>query len=430
MTRLKNMNPAEAQLALVGACCRAMHFSPAAAGLFSLLCDMDSGERGALGGYHALTQSLLSSPARRVSGDIWRDALLYELIETEHLFALAAARGERDRAQLMAMGELLGVLGLISEVTPELIARLIAERGRLARSRDSVAMKSTAIWSGGSIANLPKAEPAEEPQLKIELTPWKYGEPGLTGSYISDEALEEMYHRFLESGSWSGLTEDLWNFFASYGTGPFLKDRLFRLHRGELLPIHEPDGIIPLTALEEPHAALLERTIKFMRGEKAENALITGGAGTGKTAQLLSLLNELPEVRMVILNDGDTDGVTELVSRLSAQPLKFILALDGVEPEGTAMKAVSDATAGFAVQPRNVLIYAASRSDGGVLPGRVNLSYLNLKQFTGMVGEIMEYDGFEPDPQEVHNAALDHQVDVRERLTVAGAVSVARSLEK
>lgn len=430
MTKLIDMNPAEAQTALIGACCRAMHFSSVAGGLFSVLCYIESGERGALGGYHALTHSLLVSPARRVSGDVWRDALLNEIIANEHTFALAAARGERDKAQLMGMSELLGVLGLISEVTPELMARLIAEQGRLTRGQDPVAKKSTAIWSGGSIANIPRAEPAEEPQLKIELTPWKYGEPELTDSYISDEALEEMYHRFLESSSWDELTEDLWNFFAAYGTGPFLKDRLFRLHKGELLPLKEPEGIIPLSALEEPHAALLERTIRFMRGEKAENALIFGGAGAGKTAQLLSLLNELPEVRMVILNDGDTEGVTELIDRLAGQPLKFILLLDGVEPDGAAMSAVSAATAGFTVQPHNILIYATSRTEGGVLPGRVNLSYLNLKQFTGMVSEIMEYDGFEPDPQEIHNAALDHQVDVRERLSVAGAVSVAHALEK
>jgi len=68
-------------------------------------------------------------------------------------------------------------MGELSTLTSERVARLISERGRSSRANDAVAMKSTAIWSGGSISNLPRRNSEEEQaaQLPLEFTPWKYG---------------------------------------------------------------------------------------------------------------------------------------------------------------------------------------------------------------------------------------------------------------
>ena len=219
--RLRDMNPGEALAAAAAMTLRLGGFSKAAELMGELLMDTWAANfPGALGAYHRLTEYMLSSPARRVTGDLWRDQLLYEIIQTEHPFALSAARGIRDEAQLMAMRERLEIMGELSTLTSERIARLISERGRSSRTNDAVAMKSTAIWSGGSISNLPRRNSEEEQaaQLPLEFTPWKYGQAGLTDSFVSDEALEEMYRRFLETADWGELTEDIWNFFASYGT--------------------------------------------------------------------------------------------------------------------------------------------------------------------------------------------------------------------
>ena len=429
--KLRNMNPGEALPAAAAMTLRLGGFSKAAEFMEALLADtLAMNFPGALGAYHRLTEYMLSSPARRVTGDIWRDQLLYEIIQAEHPFALCAARGVRDEAQLSAMRERLEIMGELSTLTSERMARLISERGKSARAGDSVAMKSTAIWSGGSISGLPRRSVEEEQaaQLPLEFTPWKYGEAGLTDSFVSDEALEEMYRRFLETSEWEGLTEDIWNFFASYGSGEFLRSRFFRMEKGRLLPLEEPGAIVPLSACEEQHGRLIENTIRFMRGENAVNTLLYGGMGTGKTAQAVSLLQELPEVRLIIAPEGELGHIPALIGRLSSQPLKFILLLDDIAADGDGIRLLSSATAGFRAMPPNVLIYATSREEGGTLPGRIAFRYPALKEFTGMISEFLEAAGKYPDAQAVHNAALDYQVDARERLTVTGALMIAGEL--
>lgn len=425
--RLKDMNPGEALGAAAAMTLRLGGFSRAAELMGELLMDAWGGNfPGALRAYHTLTEYMLSSPARRVTGDLWRDQLLYEIIQTEHPFALSAANGARDEAQLMAMGERLDIMGELSTLTPERIAQLLAERSRSGRAKDAVAMKSTAIWSGGSLSGLPRSSAEEEQAaLPMEFTPWKYGRAGLTDSFVSDEALEEMYRRFLETEDWGRLTEDLWNFFAAYGTGEFLRNRFFALEGGRLLPMEEPEAIVPLSAYEEQHGRLMENTIRFMRGERAESMLLWGGMGTGKTAQAASLLQELPEVRLIIARECEAAHIPGLLRRLSGQPLKFILLLDDIAADGECIRRVSSATAGFRATPRNVLIYATSREEGGPLPGRIPFRYPALKEFTGMISEFLEAAGKYSDPQAIHNAALDHQVDARERLTVTGALMIA-----
>ncbi len=431
--RLRDMNPGEALAAAAAMTLRLGGFSKAAELMGELLMDTWAANfPGALGAYHRLTEYMLSSPARRVTGDLWRDQLLYEIIQTEHPFALSAARGIRDEAQLMAMRERLEIMGELSTLTSQRIAQLISERGRSSRTNDAVAMKSTAIWSGGSISNLPRRNSEEEQaaQLPLEFTPWKYGQAGLTDSFVSDEALEEMYRRFLETADWGELTEDIWNFFASYGTGEFLQHRFFRIEDGRLAPMEEPEAIVPLSAYEEQHSRLMENTIRFMRGEKAVNMLLLGGMGTGKTAQAVSLLQELPEVRLIIVHEGETAHIPGLLQRLSGQPLKFILLLDDIAADGDGIRLLSSATAGFRAIPPNILIYATSREEGGPLPGRITFRYPALKEFTGMISEFLEAEGKYPDAQAIHNAALDYQVDARERLTVTGALMIAGEMEE
>ena len=64
---------------------------------------------------------------------------------------------------------------------------------------------------------------------EAEWLSWHYGEMGLRDSYVSDEALEEVIIRLLESEDWRALCDDLWNFFAAYGSAPFLRDKLFHV---------------------------------------------------------------------------------------------------------------------------------------------------------------------------------------------------------
>ena len=72
--RLRDMNPGEALAAAAAMTLRLGGFSKAAELMGELLMDTwTTNFPGALGAYHRLTEYMLSSPARRVTGDLWRD---------------------------------------------------------------------------------------------------------------------------------------------------------------------------------------------------------------------------------------------------------------------------------------------------------------------------------------------------------------------
>ena len=156
---------------------------------------------------------------------------------------------------------------------------------------------------------------------------WHYGEEELRDSYVSDEALEEMYHRFLESGlDWSGMTEDLWNFFAAYGCGALLKNRRFIWRRGRLEPMEDTRLTPYEPLLEDEYRSCLAHAIEFMRGDGDEPIMISGADGMGKTTMLFALADELPEMRFVYVPECRSMAeLTPLFETLSAGYVNGVL---------------------------------------------------------------------------------------------------------
>lgn len=408
--------------------------SPAMAALGDMLEQLYFGDTyAACRSYHSALSLMLRSPARRVSGSLLVDQLLYLALQLEHPFALSAATGMRDDALSMAMEEELQVLGRLSQLKTSHFISMVQDRRRASKVRDDISARSAAVWSGAPVPAASKAQPEAEPvQLPLAFTPLEYGELGLSDSFVSDEALEEIYLRMLETHEWETLTEDLWNFFSAYGTGEFLRSRAYRIKGAELSPLPQQviAPLIPLSLYEAQHTRLMDNTIRFMRGESCSSLLLTGEGGVGKTAHVLSLLHELPEVRLVLCSRGDLDSLNDLLPTLSRQPLKFILLLDDIDPEGEELRLFCSRTAGFAALPQNVLLYGTSRKAGGPFDGVLSFPYPDLNRFSAMIAELLENDGIIIDRRTVHNAAVDHQVDAREKLTFRGAKAVADRLRE
>ena len=409
--------------------------SPAMVRLFNMLEQLYTGALAdACRSYHDAMSLMLSSPARRVSGSLLVDQLLYLAIQHEHPFALSAAAGIRDEAIFKAMEEELQVLGGLSQLKSEHFISMVQERRRI-RARDDISAKSAAVWSGAPLPQS-RTQPqfqGEPVQMPLAFAPLEYGDFGLTDSFVSDEALEEIYLRLLETRDWASLTEDLWNFFSAYGTGDFLRCRAFSIKNNLLSPLPEKviAPLIPLSLYEAQHTRLMENTIRFMRGESCSSLLLTGEAGVGKTAHVVALLHELPEVRLVLACRGDLDALNGLLPRLAVQPLKFILLLDDIDPDGDELRLFASRTLGFAALPQNVILYGTSRNgNAGPYANTLSFLYPDLARFADMISELLENDGAYIDRRSIHNAAVDHQVDVREKLTFRGARSVADKLKE
>lgn len=311
---------------------------------------------------YSMTGELLNCGCRRVTGDLFKDFILSELFLKPHPFAVMSAANRLDEAVYNAMKDDLDILFSLKELSGETLGRFIQERYRelkqkLHPNRDLAARRAEAAWGGGSVRPEEEAKPTTVlPAFLLTGDPkWHYGEEEMRDSFISDEALEEMYHRFIEAEpDWSSLTEDLWNFFAAYGCGEFLRVRHFSWEDGWLLPLTDmrPKDERPLP--EGPYRALIDHAIAFMRGETMEPVLLSGADGAGKTAMLFALTDELPEMRFVYAPSVRcASDLTPIFAAVKDQPLKFLVALDEPELKGLAMRLI----------PANVLLAVARKAN-------------------------------------------------------------------
>ena len=160
-------------------------------------------------------------------------------------------------------------------------------------------------------------------------------------------------------------------FYKKYGVGDFGLYKAFRLSPlkdGKLLiPISGTSNIkfTDLIGYEEQKKELLKNTEAFINNQAANNVLLYGDAGTGKSSSIKSLLNMYYErgLRMIEVYKQDYQYLPEIMSILKNRNYHFILYFDDLsfeknETEYKYLKAIIEG--GLEVKPDNVLIYATS----------------------------------------------------------------------
>lgn len=394
----------------------------------------------------ALYESLLCCGARRISGNLFTDYILSSILEKPNIFSDLAARSYMDEAVSVAMRSDLQLLSRLRGLDSEMIDGFISGRIKELRqkvnspNRDNISAMSSAAWSGGDISKLKIEEKRPQQsysQYQLEAVPpvqeWTYGDFGLNDMYIADEAMEEVYLRLIENSDWRSQADDLWNFFASYGNGIFLKNRAFIYNDGDLRLL--PDSVytpLPTPWLyEEQHNAIIENFIAFMQGDRRANMLCYGPDGLGKTRQILSVLEELPEARLVAVGKTDAHMFEKLIERLAGQPLKFIVLFENISRD-INLKILESCLCGLTAQPENVLICATSQESCmlSMLPLQIRFAYPDITQFSKFVAELLKDMDVIIDFQTVKNICVDHQVEVKGALTVSSAVRIASEINR
>ncbi|HET7793016.1 MAG TPA: DUF815 domain-containing protein, partial [Rhizobacter sp.] len=120
-----------------------------------------------------------------------------------------------------------------------------------------------------------------------------------------------------------------------------------------------------LVEVEPQKERLLRNTEQFVNGRAANNVLLTGARGTGKSSLIKACLNEFsPQgLRLIEVDKADLTDLPDLIDLVAARPERFIvfcddLSFDEGEPGYKALKVMLD---GSLAQPSlNVLIYATS----------------------------------------------------------------------
>jgi predicted AAA+ superfamily ATPase len=192
------------------------------------------------------------------------------------------------------------------------------------------------------------------------------GTPGAGASTRKAELIDG-----LASGRWSDMLESLIAWHRQYGAGIFARYRAFNWNPegGEdcLQGISDPDPInlSDLIGYEDERADVIENTLQFLDGWPANNVLLYGDRGTGKSSTVKALLNEYHErgLRLVEVPKTRLFDFPEIIRRLRGRREKFIIFVDDLsfvdgEDSYTALKAVLEG--GLEHRPGNVLIYATS----------------------------------------------------------------------
>jgi uncharacterized protein len=151
-----------------------------------------------------------------------------------------------------------------------------------------------------------------------------------------------------------------------------------------------------LVEVEPQKQRLLRNTEQFIAGQRANNVLLTGARGTGKSSLIKACLNEFaPQgLRLIEVDKADLVDLSDIVDLVAERPERFIvfcddLSFDAGEPGYKALKSILDGSVAQASE--NVLIYATSNRRH-LLPEYMqeNLSYRHTEDGEVHPGEVIE----------------------------------------
>lgn len=184
---------------------------------------------------------------------------------------------------------------------------------------------------------------------------------------------EKIKEMLMNTESWEECTEALINFHKKNGTGrvtaysAFVWERYPGEEEGHLREIAEPDPIrlSDLVGYELQKADIIKNTKSFVRGFPANNLLLYGSRGTGKSSTVKAILNEYYQegLRIIEVDKDQLSDFTRIIRLLNHKKQKFIIFVDDLvfaenEASYSALKTILEGK--IESRPSNILIYATT----------------------------------------------------------------------
>lgn len=161
-------------------------------------------------------------------------------------------------------------------------------------------------------------------------------------------------------------------FYRDFGVGMFGLNKAFRIRNKaegdiEFLPINNMDKVMldDLVGYELQKKKLVDNTRAFVEGRKANNVLLFGDSGTGKSTSVKAIVNAFyPQgLRMIEIYKHQFKDLSNVIAQVKNRNYKFVIYMDDLsfeefEVEYKFLKAVIEG--GVETKPDNILIYATS----------------------------------------------------------------------
>ncbi|HEY0825624.1 MAG TPA: ATP-binding protein [Ramlibacter sp.] len=167
---------------------------------------------------------------------------------------------------------------------------------------------------------------------------------------------------------------------------------------GTLEPVRHVASIAldDLKEIEPQKEKIQRNTLQFVQGHPANNVLLTGARGTGKSSLIKACLNAYAGqgLRLIEVDKADLVDLPDIIDVVSGRPEKFMVFCDDLsfeegEPGYKALKSILDGSVAAATP--NVLIYATSNRRH-LLPAymKENLTYTHTEDGEVHPGEVVE----------------------------------------
>ena len=181
----------------------------------------------------------------------------------------------------------------------------------------------------------------------------------------------ELAEKFCRNHTAEEMKDTLTRFYKEYGVGKFGLHKSFRIVHDETGVHIEPIlniahvNLKDIVGYEIPKKKLVENTTAFVSGRKANNCLLFGDAGTGKSSCIKAIANEYygDGLRIIEVYKHQFQDLNEVIAQIKNRNYRFIIYMDDLsfeefEIEYKYLKAVIEG--GLEKKPENVLIYATS----------------------------------------------------------------------
>ena len=162
------------------------------------------------------------------------------------------------------------------------------------------------------------------------------------------------------------------NFYKAYGVGMFGLNKAFRIEENgindiQFVPINNMDEVVldDLIGYEYQKQQLVANTESFVAGKKANNVLLFGDSGTGKSTSIKAIVNQYYDsgLRMIEIYKHQFRYLSKIIASIKNRNYRYIIYMDDLsfeehEIEYKFLKAVIEG--GVETKPDNILIYDTS----------------------------------------------------------------------
>lgn len=196
------------------------------------------------------------------------------------------------------------------------------------------------------------------------------GKPELMYNKNVSEKVRTLSKKLEQSKDEKEFFEHVTNFYKDYGVGMFGLNKAFRIT--DTVPfkfhaINNMDKVMldDLVGYEIQKKKLVDNTESFVEGRKANNCLLFGDSGTGKSTSIKAIVNQYYDkgLRMIEIYKHQFKDLSNVIAAIKNRNYKFIIYMDDLsfeefEIEYKFLKAVIEG--GVETKPENILIYATS----------------------------------------------------------------------